>query len=384
MRVRAPPPPFDTTTDPFAEQFVGQEASGVWQTSCQAGRQRGLDSCSKESVNATDNHNVSVLLGSLEMVETRALIPSAEVSERTREYVAASKSPRTVRAYRTDLRDFEAWCAEHGRTSLPATPETVADYLADMASGGRKAATITRRLSAISQAHQMAGLESPTHAQIVRMTASGIRRQLGTAPRQARPILAAELRSMIEALPDDLRGLRDRALLLVGFAAGMRRGELVALDVGDVVEEPEGLAVTIRRSKTDQEGQGRVVGIVRGSRGPLTDPATAVREWREAAGITEGPLFREVDRGGRVGATRLSDRAVARIVKKAAASVGIDPALASGHSLRSGLATSAAAAGAPERAIMATTGHRARPWCGATSAKARKYLESASRYLLAL
>jgi len=154
------------------------------------------------------------------MVETRALIPSAEVSERTRDYLAASKSPRTVRAYRTDLRDFEVWCAEHDRTTLPASPETVADYLADMAASGRKAATITRRLSAISQAHQMAGLESPTHAQIVRMTASGIRRQLGTAPRQARPILAAELRSMIEALPDDLRGLKGAPPMCAALRSG--------------------------------------------------------------------------------------------------------------------------------------------------------------------
>ena len=243
------------------------------------------------------------------MDNTGTLIPASAVSEQTREYLVASKAERTVRAYRSDLADFDAWCAAHERSPLPAAPETVADYLAAMASAGRKASTITRRLSAISQAHRMAGHDSPTHAQVVRMTASGIRRQLGTAPRQARPILAAELRSMVEALPDDLRGLRDRALLLVGFAAGMRRGELVALDVWDVVEEPEGLAVTIRRSKTDQEAQGRVVGIVLGSRGPLTDPATAVREWREAAGISEGPLFREVDRGGRVGtpvsATRL-------------------------------------------------------------------------------
>jgi integrase len=159
---------------------------------------------------------------------------------------------------------------------------------------------------------------------------------------------------------------------------------LVALDVDDVVGEPEGLSVTIRRSKTDQEGQGRVVGIVHGSRGPLTDPGSAMWDWREAAGIGDGPLFREVDRGGRVGATRLSDRAVARIVKKAAASVGIDPTLTSGHSLRSGLATSAAAAGAPERAIMATTGHRSTAMVRRYIRQGSKYVDSASRYLLAL
>jgi integrase len=164
----------------------------------------------------------------------------------------------------------------------------------------------------------------------------------------------------------------------------MRRSELVNLDVTDVVEEPEGLAVTIRRSKTDQEGVGRVVGIVRGSHGPLTDPVTAVREWREAAGITEGPLFRAVDRRGRVGEQRLADRAVALIVKRSAIRVGIDPLLVSGHSLRSGLATSASAAGAPERAIMATTGHKSEAMVRRYIRSGSKYLESASRYLLAL
>ena len=188
---------------------------------------------------------------------------------------------------------------------------------------------------------------------------------------------------MSEALPDDLRGSRDRALLLVGFAGGMRRSEIIGLDMEDVAIEPEGLAVTIRRSKTDQEGQGRLIGIVRGARGPLTDPVAAIEDWRAAAGIESGPLFREVDRAGRVGAGRLSDRAVARIVKRSAARVGIDPERVSGHSLRAGLATSAAAAGAPERVIMSTTGHRSVTMVRRYIRQGSKYVESASRYLLA-
>jgi integrase len=212
------------------------------------------------------------------------------------------------------------------------------------------------------------------------MTAAGIRRTLGTAPHQARPILVDDLKAMLAALPDDLRGLRDRTLLLIGFAGGFRRSELVGLDVDDVTEEAEGLRVRIRRSKVDQEGAGREIGIVRG-RHPLTDSVAALTAWREAAGITSGPIFREVDRGDRVGSERLSDRAVARIAKGAAERVGIDPSTVSGHSLRAGLATSAAAAGAPERTIMRTTGHR-------SEAMVRKYIragsiftESASRYL---
>jgi integrase len=245
------------------------------------------------------------------------------------------------------------------------------------------AATITRRLSAISQAHKMAGVESPTQTQLVRMTAGGIRRTLGTAPRQARPILVDDLRAMVAALPDDLRGLRDRALLLIGFTGGLRRSELVGLDVGDVSEEGEGLRICIRHSKTDQEGTGREIGIVRG-RHPLTDPITALKDWREAGEIKTGPLFREVDRGGRVGSGRLSDRGVARIVKAAAVRVGLDPSGMSGHSLRSGLATSAAAAGASERMIMRTTGHRSEAMVRRYIRAGSVFTESASRVLVDL
>jgi site-specific recombinase XerD len=311
---------------------------------------------------------------------SQALGPAAPVSDQTRDYIAASKAPGTVRAYRSDLRHFEAWCASRAHQSLPAAPETVADYIAYLAQAGMKPATITRRLSAISEAHKMAQLESPTQTQLVRMTAAGIRRTLGMAQHQVRRIPEKDLVAMVAALPDDLRGLRDRAILLVGFVGGMRRSELVGLDVDDVVEETEGLRVTIRRSKTDQEGAGREVGLVRG-RHALTDVVRAVAEWREAAGIREGPIFREVDRGDRVGSARLSDRAVARIVKGAAERVGIDPATVSGHSLRGGLATSAAKAGAPERMIMRTTGHK-------SEAMVRRYIEagnlfdeSASRFL---
>jgi site-specific recombinase XerD len=315
--------------------------------------------------------------------QSSTLIQVGPVSDQTRGFLAASKAVATVRAYRSDLRHFESWCEAHARQRMPAAPETVADYVSDLARSGVKPATITRRMSAISQAHKMAGLESPTQTQLVRMTTAGIRRSLGTAPHQARPILVEDLKVMVAALPDDLRGLRDRALLLIGFVAGMRRSELVGLNVADVVEEKEGLRVTIRRSKTDQEGVGREIGIVRG-RHPLTDPVTALADWCEGAEIDSGPIFREVDRGDRVGSARLSDRAVARIVKGAAERVGIDPATVSGHSLRSGLATSAAAAGAPERTIMATTGHR-------SEAMVRRYIragsiftESAGQYLKGL
>ncbi len=315
--------------------------------------------------------------------ETRAVVPAAAVSEQTREYLVASKAAATVRAYRSDLADFERWCAELGRAALPAAPETVADYLAAQAAHGRKAATITRRLSAIAQAHKMAGLPSPTADPLVRLTAAGIRRTIGTAPRQVAPILIDDLRAMLAALPGDLRGLRDRALLLVGFAGGMRRSELVGLDVADVEFRPEGLLLHLRRSKTDQEGAGRLVAIVAGHH-PRTDPVAALGDWLESAGINSGPVFREVDRAERVGEGRLSTMAVARTVKRSAARVGIDPAHVAGHSLRAGLATSAAAAGAPERSIMATTGHMSTAMVRRYIRQGSAFMESASWYLLAL
>lgn len=302
------------------------------------------------------------------------------VGDATRTYLAASKAPATIRAYRSDLADFSTWCDAQGRGSLAAAPETVADYIAALADAGGTAATITRRLSAISQAHKMAGFPSPTQDQLVRMTAAGIRRTRGTAPRQARGLLEEDIVAMVGALPGDLRGLRDRALLLVGFVGGMRRSELVGLDVEDVVEEREGLRVMIRRSKTDQEAAGRVIGLVRG-RHPMTDVVAAVAGWRAASGVDAGSLFREVDRGGRVGRERLSDRAVSRIVKAAAARIGIDPQTVSGHSLRSGLATSAAKAGAPERMIMRTTGHQSEAMVRRYIQEGNIYTESAGRFL---
>ena len=192
---------------------------------------------------------------------------------------------------------------------------------------------------------------------IVTATLAGIRRQLGTAPKAKAPLMTVDLRRMVDALPASLLGLRDRALLLVGFAGAFRRSELVALTLADVRECAEGSAGDgAPRSKTDQEGEGQVKGIPYG-RNESACPVRALRAWLEAAGVKDGPLFRSVSRHGRVGGG-LSDRDVARAVKKAAAAAGIDPALFSGHSLRSGLATSAAAAGVSERIIMQQTGHK--------------------------
>jgi integrase len=280
----------------------------------------------------------------------------AEIAAEARDYVAASRAENTTRVYRTGWAQFSAWCDEHRVTPLPASAETVALYVADLAKGA-KPATIYLRLAAISAAHRAAGHDSPTKEEAVRLVRRGVRRTLGTAQRQVHPVTVPDLREMVKGLGTGPGGCRDRALLLLGFAGALRRSELVGLDVADVVEGSDGLIVRLRRSKTDQEGAGRNVGIPYGSN-LATCPVRSWRAWLEVSGITEGAAFRPVDRHGHIGPTRLSAPAVALVLKRHAARTGLDPAEVAGHSLRAGLATSAAAAGVPERVIADQTGHK--------------------------
>ena len=295
----------------------------------------------------------------------------AEIAAEARDFVAASRAENTTRAYRTGWAQFTAWCDEHGVTALPAGAETVACFVADLARVA-KPATIDARLAAISAAHRAAGHDSPTKEEAVRLVRRGVRRPLGTAPRRVRPVTVPELRRMIEELGIDAAGYRDHALLLLGFAGALRRSELVGLDVADFTEGTDGFTVRLRRSKTDQEGAGRTVGIPYGTNS-ATCPVRAWRAWLELSGITEGPAFRSVDRHGRIGATRLTGQAVALVLKRHATRTGLDPAAVAGHSLRAGLATSAAAAGVPERVIAATTGHKG-------TAMLRKYIREGSLF----
>lgn len=281
-----------------------------------------------------------------------------ELIEAAKRFAEARKSPCTRAAYTREWRAFEAWVTSQGVRALPASPQVVALYLTHMAcAGGRKASGIDLALVAISQAHRLAGFESPRTHPVVQEVRGGLRRTLGTAVNQKAPAMVEDLRSMVEALPASLIGQRDRALLLIGFAGGFRRSELAALKLADVAEVPEGLRVHLRWSKTDQEGEGRAVGLPRG-RSSATCPVGALREWLEASKIDVGPVFRPVDRHGNVRASALTGRSIARIVKRAAEGAGLDATRYSGHSLRAGLATSAARAGASERAIAKQTGHR--------------------------
>jgi site-specific recombinase XerD len=296
-------------------------------------------------------------------MSTAALVPAparalgnlAPVAEQAREFARRARAKSTVRCYETDWSDFSEWCARQQACSLPASPETVACYISAMAEH-YKASTIQRRLSAISQCHQVKGFESPTKNEIVRSVLKGIRRTLGTAPNEKAPLVAADLREMIARLPDTMIGTRDRALLLLGFAGAFRRSELVGLNLEDLTFTDDGLVVMLRRSKTDQEGQGRKVGV---PSLPHSDacPVRAVRAWLDASGITAGPLFRSVAVGGRLQANRLSDNAVAEVVKRRLPA-GKDVGKFAGHSLRAGFVTSAANGGASVKAIMRQTGHR--------------------------
>jgi site-specific recombinase XerD len=290
-----------------------------------------------------------------------ALAPAdslAAYEDQARAFLQAAKAKATLRAYRSDWADFASWCREHGQPALPATPQTVAYYLTARAATHRPA-SLVRRLTAIAKAHQAAGYPSPASMQhaAVSEILKGIRRTFGTAQQGKEPLFTADLRKMIAALPANRQGARDRALLVLGFAGGFRRSELVALDVGDVQETEDGLVIRLRRSKTDQEGQGSRVALPWGSQ-PETCPVRAYRDWIRISGITAGAVFRGLNNRAQIISARLDSNSVAAIVKRAARRAGLDPAPYAGHSLRAGFCTQAYLNGAPELAIMRQSRHK--------------------------
>jgi site-specific recombinase XerD len=317
--------------------------------------------------------------------------------DRAADYAAAEKSDATRRAYRSDFEHFKLWCCgDHTRrTPLPASIETAAAYLAHLADSGLKASTITRRCAAITYAHRLAGAPPPTTAEPVKAVLRGIRRRIGVAVTRKAPATARAISGMLKRIPDTLAGKRDRALLLIGFSAALRRSELVALDIADVETVPDGIVIHVRRSKTDQEGEGHEIAIPRGSR---LKPVEAIEAWITtlttsltcAECLTTGevnsagkpqsptahpdhggsaaaysaefakalPLFVSIRKGGRPESKRLSDRAVALIVKRWAGAARLDPATFAGHSLRAGFVTSALEKGADPFKIMDVTRHK--------------------------
>ncbi len=256
-----------------------------------------------------------------------------------KDWATEAKSPATRKTYKNAWKHYSGWCETNSVVCLPSAVSTVTAYLVHLFELGRKPATIEKILVAISQAHKLAGHETPTTNPAVRETLKGYKREVGTAQAQKKPVDLECLLSMLTVLPETTIGIRDRAILLLGFAGGFRRSELVGLDVSDIEFEGRGAIVTVRRSKTDQEGQGRRVGIPFGKK-EQTCPVRAVREWMDRAETADGPLFLGMDRHGRVADERLSDRGVARIIKRTAKRAGYDPAEFSGHSLRVGLKAS--------------------------------------------
>jgi integrase len=296
-------------------------------------------------------------------ITTVAQPPAAPVilSREARDYAREASAQNTRRAYRAAWQDFSGWCAATGVDPLPAMPEAVGSFLAARA-GTHKAASLSMRLVAIGQAHRLAGHRLDTGHPAIRETMKGIRRKHGSAPAKKEAAVSAVIRDAVDGLAKrpGLRPLRDRALLLVGFAAALRRSELVALDVADVTFVQEGVILTLRRAKTDQEGKGAEIAIPFGT-SDRTCPVVTLKAWLKAAGIEAGPIFRAVSRHGLLGPLRLSDKDVARVVKASVAAAGYDPEVYGGHSLRSGFITSAARAGVAEAHIQNQSRHRSLP-----------------------
>ncbi len=285
--------------------------------------------------------------------------PATEgLSDQVLDLVRASRAAKTLDAYAGDWRRFDSWCAEQGRASTPASPSTLAEYLGDLVRRGQRPSTIERARVGIGQAHALRGLPSPAKDPLISELMKGVRRTLGVAQKEARPLAVDELRSVVEKQPDNEMGARNRALLLLGFMGALRRSELVALDVDDVVVERRGLIVTVRKSKTDQEGRGARIGLP-AQRGDVC-PVKAFEAWRDVrAGIdvvVDGALFISLGRRGR--GRRLHDQAVWRVLRDAAGAAGVDVERLSAHSLRAGFATAAARAGRPESATRKVTRHR--------------------------
>lgn len=274
------------------------------------------------------------------------------------EYLECSISDNTRKAYRTLWRQFDSWCDFERIEAIPATPETVASYLIYMAKFGKKASTVNSACAAIRLAHQSGGAPDPTAAPLVKQTLKGIRRKHGTASVQKAATLPPDIRAMVDTFDTaTLIGLRDRAIILVGFFTASRRSELIGLNVCDIEETVEGIKVTIRRSKTDQESKGFMKAVTRQDQ-PSYCPVRALRTYLESAGIVEGPVFRSIAKGEKVSMKALSGQAIACIVKSAAANAGLDSGKYSGHSLRAGLVTTAAREGASMIEIMSQTGHK--------------------------
>jgi site-specific recombinase XerD len=279
-----------------------------------------------------------------------------DLQEEAKRHLANSKSDNTKHAYRTDWKQFSEWCEKNGLHDLPAEPETIVYYITFL---GKvfKASSIQRKMTAISQRHETAGYQSPTKTALVKGVWAGIQRTIGVEQEGKDALWLHELRQIIDAIPQDkVIGVRNRALLIIGWTGALRRSELVSLHIEDVSITREGLILHLNRSKDDQKGKGQDVALPYGSN-PLTCPVRSLEDWLAASGISEGPLFRRIDRHGNI-MEGLTPQSVRLIVKSCCEKVGLDPDRYGAHSLRSGFCSTAAKAGKPEHQIMKQTRHK--------------------------
>jgi integrase len=298
------------------------------------------------------NHHLSEPKNEVEIASGEAysgLAEAHELSPEVLDYVRDSRATNTRRAYASDLQHFMAW----GGT-IPASPEQVASYIAAHADH-LAPSSLNRRLASIAVAHGAKGYPSSTSSELVRSVLKGIRRTKGTAQAQAKPLLRDDLFIVLDAIGDSLKDVRDRALLLLGFAGGFRRSELVGLNIADLEFVRHGLIVNLRHSKTDQVSKGRKIGIPHGRTKHC--PVKAVEAWLQRASLSEGAIFRPINRHSYKALQRLSGEAVAVIIRERITKAEINSAGCSGHSLRSGFATSAAMAGVATWRIRKQTGH---------------------------
>ena len=287
-----------------------------------------------------------------------------------------SKANNTVRAYKSDFNDFGIFCAKNGFKSLPSDPKIVSLYLTHLSTKDAKMSTLKRRLVSIGVIHKLKGHYLDTKHPAIIENVMGIKRRKGSIQKAKKPILINSLKLIIDVIDkqnkQEIKKFRDRSIILIGFSGGFRRNEIVSLDSDDLDFVPEGLKINIKRSKTDQFGEGFTKAL------PYFDsskycPVASLKNWLDISKITSGPVFRRFVKGSKLSENRLTDQTVAILIKQYLNLAGIDSKHYSGHSLRSGFATSAAESGAEERNIMVMTGHK-------STKMVRKYIKEANLF----
>ena len=298
------------------------------------------------------------------------------IKEETLLNLKSSKADNTIRAYKSDFNDFELFCFKNGFKSLPTDPKIISLYITYLSKKDAKMSTLKRRLVSIGVIHKMKGYYLDTKHPAIIENIMGIKRRKGSIQKGKKPILINHLKEIINVIDknikDEIKRLRDRSIILIGFSGGFRRNEIVSLDYNDLDFMQEGLKITLRKSKTDQFGEGSIKGL------PYFDntqycPVISLSKWLEISKINSGPLFRRFKKGLRLSENRLTDQTVALLIKEYLNKAGIDNKNYSGHSLRSGFATAAAESGAEERNIMAMTGHK-------STEMVRRYIKEANLF----